>query len=148
MKTRTCASTAVLFLTVAALSIFISCENIITPTLVGTWINADYDGGAGGNAGKAVVTHVEGNDYIWTMYTNHDDTVPAGTVNFTVTSESTDSEGNLIAKTISYPGDPEYVYSLCKVHADNQIFEGNASEFDYPTEINPSGADYFIMYRQ
>ena len=139
-----------IFLLVAAV-IFISasCDNgAVTPTIVGTWVNSDYDGGVGENVGKAVIAHVSGNDYTWTMYTNHDDTVPEMTVAFTVTSEMTDSEGNLIVETISYPIDPEYMYSLSKVHADNQTFEANASDVDYPTEIDPAGEGYLIYYRQ
>ncbi len=116
--------------------------------MLGTWVNSDYDGGAGENVGKVVVSHVEGNDYIWTMYTNHDDTVPEGTVSFTVTSETTDSEGNLMIKAISYPGDPPVMYSLIKIHADNQTMEVTISFVDYPTEIDPTGEDYLIYYRQ
>ena len=70
------------------------------------------------------------------------------TVPFTVTTEWTDSEGNLFAEIISYPPDPEVFYSLGKVHADNQTMESNASEVGYPTEIDPAGEEYSIMYRQ
>jgi hypothetical protein len=112
--------------------------------MIGTWVNSDYDG----DGGKAVIAHVSGNDYIWTSYANHDDTEPDYTVNFTVTSETTDSEGNLIVQLLSYPGDPEVLYVLTMVHADNQTFETNVNEVAYPTEIDPLGADYLIMYRQ
>jgi hypothetical protein len=125
-----------------------SCDNGVTPDIVGTWVNSDYDGGAEENGGKVVIAHVDGNDYTWTIYTNHDDTVPEFTVPFTVTDESTDSEGNLIVKAMSYPGDPSVVYSFSKIHADNQTMEYNASEVGYPTEIDPAGEDYGIYYRQ
>jgi len=123
------------------------CDNGVTPSYIGTWINPDYDGGVG-DSGKMVITHVSGDDYLCTMYVNHDDTVPEQTVPFTITNEWTDSEGNLFGESISYPGDPPVMYSLFKIHADNQTMEGNVSDIDYPTEIDPAGEDYFIMYRQ
>ena len=149
MKARTLVLTGIFLLVVAVIFIFASCDNGgVTPTYIGTWINPDYDGTVeGGNAGKSVVTHVSGNDYMCTMYDKYDDTAPAMTVPFTVTTEWTDSEGNLFAESISYPPDPEVFYSLGKVHADNQTMESNGSEVGYPTEIDPAGEEYSIMYR-
>jgi hypothetical protein len=93
-------------------------------------------------------THVSGDDYLCAMYVNHDDTTPEQTVPFTLTNEWTDSEGNLFVESISYPGDPPVMCSLSKIHADNQTLEVNTSDIDYPTEIDPAGEDYLIMYRQ
>jgi hypothetical protein len=141
--------TFIWFLVVPLLFGFVlSCENGggTTLSLLGTWVNSDYNGGE--NGGKVVTAHVDGDDYTWAIYNNHDDTVPVFTVNFTVTSETTDSEGNLMVETISYPGDPSIMYSLTKIHADNQTLEYTASEVGYPTEINPAGGDYGIYYRQ
>ena len=144
MKTRKCAWLSIFIFVVAVIFVFASCDNGVTPTMIGTWVNSDYDG----DSGKAVIAHVYGNDYTWTSYDNHDDTEPAYTVDFTVTSETTDSEGNLIVQLLSYPGDPEVLYVLTMVHADNQTFETNVSDVAYPTEIDPLGADYLIYYRQ
>ena len=82
------------------------------------------------------------------LYDKYDDTTPALTVPFTVTNEWTDSEGNFFTESISYPPDPELVYVLSKIHADNQTLEYNVSEVGYPTEIDPAGEDYGIYYRQ
>ena len=147
MRTRTCVLFSIFLLVAAVIFISASCDNgASTMSMTGTWINSDYDGGAEGNSGKIVVAHVDGNDYTWTMYVNHDDT--EGTVSFTITEESTDSEGNHFFKAVSYPGDPAIYYSYSKVHADGQTMEGNASETGYPTEISPTGEEYFIYYRQ
>jgi hypothetical protein len=147
MRTRTCVLFSIFLLVAAVIFISASCDNgAVTPTLVGTWVNSDYDGGE--NGGKIVVAHVSGNDYTWTIYSNHDDTVPEMVVAFTVTSETTDSGGNLIVETIAYPGDPPVIYALSMVHVDNQTFESNSSEVAYPTEIDPAGGDYIIYYRQ
>jgi hypothetical protein len=94
------------------------------------------------------ITHVSDNDYQCAIYVNHDDTTPMQTVPFTITNEWTDSEGNLFGESISYPGDPPVMYSLSKIHADNQTLVVNTSDIDYPTEIDPAGEDYIIMYRQ
>ncbi len=121
----------------------------IQASFLGTWINPDYDGtwDEGGNAGKIVTTHVSGNDYMAALYINIDDTTPVLTVPSTVTNEWTDSEGNLFTESIVYPPDGA-MYSLGKLHADNQTSESNASEADYPTEIDPAGEEYVIYYRQ
>ena len=149
MRTRTCVLFSIFLLVAAVIFISASCDNgAVTPSMIGTWVNSDYDGGEEENGGKVVIAHVDGNDYTWTIYTNHDDTVPEMTVPFTVTSETTDSEGNLFVEVISYPGDPEYMYSFSKIHADNQTLEYNVSEVGYPTEIDPAGEDYGIYYRQ
>jgi hypothetical protein len=148
MKTRTLIFICISLVVASAILMSASCDNGVTPSMLGTWVNSDYDGGVSENGGKVVIAHVSGNDYTWTIYANHDDTVPEMTVSFTVTSETTDSGGNLIVETIAYPGDPEYIYSLSKVHADNQTLEYNASEVGYPTEIDPAGGDYGIYYRQ
>jgi hypothetical protein len=148
MRIRTCVLSSIFILVTAVIFISASCDNSVTPSIVGTWVNSDYDGGVGDNTGKAVIAHVDGDNYTWAGYINHDDTVPEYIVPFTVTNESTDSEGNLIIQSLSYPGDPPIMYSLSKIHADNQTMEGNVSDVDYPSEINPAGGDYFIMYRR
>jgi hypothetical protein len=144
MKTRTCAWLSIFMFVAAVIFIFASCDNAVTPSMIGTWVNSDYDG----DEGKIVIAHVSGNDYTWTSYVNHDDSEPDYTVNFTVTSEITDSEGNLIVQSLAYPIDPEVAYVYSMVHADNQTLESNISFVDYPTEIDPLGEDYLIMYRQ
>jgi len=145
MKTRTLVFICISLVVAAVILMSGSCDNgVVTSSMVGTWINSDYDG----DEGKIVIAHVSNNDYTWASYVNHDDSEPDYTVNFTVTSEITDSEGNLIVQSLAYPSDPEVAYVYSMVHADNQTLESNISFVDYPTEIDPLGEDYLIMYRQ
>jgi len=143
MKTGTLVSILIIVLVVAlaAIFIFISCNNGgVTPTIVGTWVDPD--------GGKAVATDNGDGTFTMESYDSVSDTVPSVTLIMTLTDEWTDSEGNRFYKMEGPYPDPEYAYYLFKIHADNQTAEINISHDDYPTEIDPYGEDYVIMYRQ
>ena len=160
MKTRTLVLIQIFIFVVVAIFIFASCDTTgngdgVTPSIIGTWVNPDYDGlsgvGEGGPPAKVVMTNISGNEYTWDLYLNHDDTEPQGTVTMTVTNQWTDSEGNLFVEMEGLIPDGFTGYVLVKIHADNQTLEENISYDDYPTEIDPDeidGSDYIIFYRQ
>ena len=103
MKTRMLVSIPIFVLAVAVIFIFASCDNNggVTPSYVGTWINPDYDFSVGvGNAGKIVITHVDGNDYMCAEYDKYDDPLPGLLFPVTLTNQWTDSEGNLFIESI------------------------------------------------
>jgi hypothetical protein len=147
MKARTFVFIPIIMVAVAVMFIFSSCENGVTPSLYGTWVNSDYNGGGDSYFGK--VDFIDNGDGTITekLYENDFDTVPVNTVIATLTKEYTDSSGNLFAKfEADYGGGLSYI--LSKVHADNMTCEANWSDVSYPTEINSGVAEYNIYYRQ
>ena len=159
MKTRTLVLIPIFIFVVVAIFIFASCDTTGngdgaetpggTPTLAGTWGNPDYDGAVGGPPGKTVITDNGDGTFTFVAYDTVSDTEPLATMIKTVTDEGTDSEGNLFYKAEGPQVDPAYVYTLIKIHSDNQTMEVDSSEVDYPTEIVPDGEGYYqIFYRQ
>ena len=158
MKTKKVVLIPILLFVVVAIFFFASCtttgdENGAvtpggTPTLVGTWGNPDYDGAVGGPLGKAVITDNGDGTFTFVAYDTVSDTEPLATMIKTVTDEGTDSEGNLFYKADGPQVEPAYVYSLIKIHSDNQTMEVDSSEVDYPTEIDLDNDYYGIYYRQ
>ena len=147
MKTRTLVSILIPVLVVAISFIYTSCASDgVTPSFVGTWVNSDYDGVYPlGPGAKAVITDNGDGTYTNKIYVNVSDTEPAETQTATVTEEWTDSEGNLFMKAVvSTTGGP--LYCLCKVHADNKTYEGQADTDDYPTVLNPLDPNYYAIY--
>jgi len=149
MRTRTCVLFSIFLLVAAVIFIFASCDNgAVTPSYVGTWVNSDYDGtsGEGGAPAKVVVTKTSDTVFTVELYLNHDDTTPYETTTQTVTDEWTDLEGNIFLEIVFEAGG-DTLYSLSKLHADNQTLENALSLTDYPTTIDPNGW-YSIHYRQ
>ena len=160
MKNRTLISISIFVVVVAVIIIFVSCNTTGngdgngvgtpggTPTLAGTWGNPDYDGAVGGPLGKTVITDNGDGTFTFVAYDTVSDTEPLATMIKTVTDEGTDSEGNLFYKAEGPQVDPAYVYTLIKIHSDNQTMEVDSSEVDYPTEIDLDNDYYGIYYRQ
>jgi hypothetical protein len=123
-----------------------SCENGVTPSLYGTWVNPDYNGVSDDYYEKIELTDNGNGTYTEKLFENDFDTVPVITAIATVTEEYTDSSGNLFVKSEADFGGPTYI--LTKVHADNTTGEANWDYSAYPTEINSSLPEYNIHYRQ
>jgi hypothetical protein len=118
---------------------------VVTPTIVGTWVNSDYNGLEGPYAKMEYIDTGAGT-YTIKMFINDTDTLPDITGTGTKTEEWTDSEGNLFLKIEMDIGTT--LYALMKIHANNQKLEGVSSDSDYPTEVDPLHPTYAIYDRQ
>ncbi len=158
MKTRTLFVIPIFIFVIVAIFLFASCtttgdENGAvtpggTPSFVGTWVNLDNEGVEGSPA-KFVSTDNSDGTVTSVCYDSVSDTVVLFTITLTVTDEWTDSDGNLFLKLEGdTPFDPDYLFELIKIHADNQTMEVNADEFAYPTEMDPDNDYYAIWSRQ
>ena len=145
MKTRTLVIICISLVIAAVILMSGSCENGVTPSMEGTWVNSAYNASQDFYGKVELINNGDGT-YTEKVYDNDFDTVPADTIIVTVTEETMDSEGNLFVKWEADYGVLTYI--LGKVHANNTTFEANWSETTYPTVIDSGDPNYNIYYRQ
>jgi hypothetical protein len=118
----------------------------VTPSLVGTWVNSDYEADYPSTpTPKAVITDNGDGTYTEKIYATVAATVSDETFILTLSEEWTDSEGNRFLKVFEPING---MYALGKVHADNKTLEGNNNYVYYPTAIDQLDPSYSIHYRQ
>jgi hypothetical protein len=153
MKTRTLVSIPIFIVVVAAIFIFASCDNGVKPTIIGTWINADYDGmmmdPMGGGYPAKIVIEQEGEEIFGSWYNYTTDTVPLGTSSLNKDDEWYDTEGNYYLQHWSQADgdDPHIIYQLWRVNEDNDELEVMETFEGYANEIDDTAEGYFILYR-
>jgi hypothetical protein len=117
--------------------------------LLGTWVNAQYEGNAASSA--KFILFPDGRELDYDRLTSPE---PEYEGWVTVDETWTDEEGNHWYKTHgsfdAYPyKEPKYnFFSLLKVDSSGTTLEGTGSEVDYPEEIGPIGGAYSTYRRQ
>ena len=110
--------------------------------VVGTWINPDYENRYGHHA-KVVIKP----DGMYEGYPNAQDTeFKFGLL--TITDRWIDSEGNIFYKALADNLLGTIKYELWKLSKSGTVFEYVWDNLEYPTDINPDGPGYRIIYRQ
>jgi hypothetical protein len=115
--------------------------------LFGIWTNPDYD--ETGILSKIVVK----SEGTWYEYSRSSNDIPAFKGEYTINEKWTDSEGNILYKTIvTLIGAEHYrpYYILSKIDKTGNIYEDLWTTVHMPTDFNPDNVlyNYRIYYRQ